>query len=108
MTALVHSRCLNHGQREAVARCPLCTSYFCRECIVEHGGRVLCAPCLSKSALTAGKGRSRWGAVLFPPGAFFGFCLAWLFFLAVGKSLIRIPAAIHEGSWFESLGEQLE
>lgn len=108
MTALVHRKCLNHGQREAIARCPVCSAYFCRECIAEHDGRVLCAPCLAKSALSAAKGGSGWGTILFPPGALLGFCLAWLLFMAAGKILIRIPASFHEGSWFGRLGEQSE
>ena len=36
--------------REAVARCPECTQFFCRECITEHDDRVLCSACLKKLA----------------------------------------------------------
>ncbi|MBT8374528.1 MAG: rhomboid family protein, partial [Deltaproteobacteria bacterium] len=35
MKDLALQRCNNHGQREAVARCPKCRRYFCRECITE-------------------------------------------------------------------------
>jgi len=48
MKDLAHQRCFNHVQREAVARCPQCRGYFCRECITEHDDRVICAGCLSK------------------------------------------------------------
>jgi hypothetical protein len=46
MTAVAHQRCLHHHEREAVARCPECGHYFCRECITEHDERVICASCL--------------------------------------------------------------
>jgi hypothetical protein len=50
MSALVHQRCFNHATREAVARCPQCSQFFCRECITEHDDRVICAACLKKLA----------------------------------------------------------
>ena len=43
-----HQRCFNHAGREAVARCPECGQFFCRECITEHEDRVLCSACLKK------------------------------------------------------------
>ena len=48
MAAVALQRCLHHGEREAIARCPECGSFFCRECITEHDERVLCASCLAK------------------------------------------------------------
>ena len=45
---LAHQRCFNHATREAVARCPECHHFFCRECITEHDDRVLCTGCLKK------------------------------------------------------------
>ena len=108
MTALAQKKCLNHGLREAVARCPVCTSYFCRECIAEHEGLVLCAQCLAKSAAASRQKNSLWQSILVPPGALLGFCLAWLFFLSMGKILIRIPASFHDGSWSDEAGETSE
>ena len=32
MNDLLYQRCFNHVLREAVARCPECLRYFCREC----------------------------------------------------------------------------
>ena len=43
MEDLVHQRCFNHMLREAVACCPECRRYFCRECVTEHEDKVLCA-----------------------------------------------------------------
>ena len=49
---LSQQRCFNHTSREAVARCPECGRFFCRECITEHDDRVLCAVCLGKKGKT--------------------------------------------------------
>jgi len=45
-------RCRRHPERPAAARCPECGEPHCRECVVEHEGRILCAACLAR--LTAG------------------------------------------------------
>ena len=47
--SLKHRRCLNHAEREASARCPICKNDFCRECITEHKGKMLCVNCLKES-----------------------------------------------------------
>ncbi len=39
-------RCTNHEEREAAVRCPLCRKHFCRECITEYHGKMLCVNCL--------------------------------------------------------------
>src|SRR5580658_7631208 len=33
---LLDQRCFNHDLREAVAQCPSCKRFFCRECVTEH------------------------------------------------------------------------
>ena len=48
MTPLFQQRCLHHLSREAACRCPVCRSYFCRECVTEHDDRLVCAGCLKK------------------------------------------------------------
>lgn len=103
MAALAARKCLNHSEREAVARCPRCRSHFCRECVSEHGGRILCAPCLAaESATVPPAGASRaW----VPFAAAFGLGLAWLFFLGLGKILLAVPASVHDGGWTETVSE---
>ena len=49
-SALTHQRCFHHSHREAVARCPECRQFYCRECVTEHDYRVICATCLKKIA----------------------------------------------------------
>ena len=98
MSQLVHQRCLNHSTREAVARCPECRQFFCRECVTEHDDRVLCAVCLKKLARPrlaerlqlAGLWRLGQGAL--------GVLLAWLFFYWTGQALLSGSSDFHEGT----------
>lgn len=91
-------RCVRHAGREAAARCPGCAQFFCRECVSEHGGRWLCAPCLARAAAAAGpragRGRS-WRRLGGLAAAFAGITL--VFFL-LGTFLRRIPPDFHEGT----------
>lgn len=96
MPSLALQRCFHHDTREAIARCPECGHFYCRECIAEHGERVICAACLKKLAVaTAKAGRRRWS--LWPAlqlGA--GLLLLWVCFYAVGRMLLALPAEFHD------------
>ena len=89
MTPLFEQRCSNHPSREAVVRCPGCRRFFCRECVTEHEGRMVCVSCASReSEKIAGRGSMvRW---VLAAGA--GFLLAWLIFYYLGIALSRIPS----------------
>jgi hypothetical protein len=101
LSTLPKQRCLNHSVREAVARCPLCTQYFCRECVTEHEDRVICAACLRRITFKpAGKKRNLAGVKRLLAGAF-GCLLAWLMFYTAGRMLLSIPAEFHDGSVWE-------
>lgn len=101
--SVTEQRCLRHPVREAVARCPQCQKFFCRECITEHEDRVLCANCLAKILHTSEKRTSRWaGITSFLLGAV-GIATAWLFFYFLGQSLARVPVNFHEGTVWEKL-----
>ncbi|HTS76453.1 MAG TPA: hypothetical protein VMG40_09635 [Bryobacteraceae bacterium] len=89
MTPLVHQRCAHHPSREAVARCAACRGYFCRECVTEHEGRMICASCAASRGTESQQPRSAAGWVA--AGAA-GFLLAWLAFYYLGLALARIPA----------------
>src|SRR5438876_659767 len=101
MPNLVLQRCFNHSQREAVARCPACGQYFCRECITEHDDRVICAACLRK----LGRGPSLPRRGLAGVGHFcecaLGLLLVWFFFYLIGESLLALPTTFHEGSLWQ-------
>ena len=103
MNALLAQRCVLHQEREAVARCPECTRFYCRECISEHEDRVLCARCLSKRTGAAPAKRSRFGHVVRSFAAVLGLLVAWWFFDLIGRGLMLLPAKVHEGSVFEEI-----
>ncbi len=92
MANLVHQRCLHHPGREAVSRCPGCRGFFCRECVTDHRGRLLCRRCLG--AAVAGKADgfawARWSA-----GALAGGFFAWMVFYYAGAFLASLPSQFH-------------
>jgi late competence protein required for DNA uptake (superfamily II DNA/RNA helicase) len=90
---LVDQRCWHHSTREAVVRCPGCARFYCRECVVEHLGRMMCSDCVSVKAADAAVSFSyvRWTA--FATG---GFLLAWLIFYYLGVMLARVPSDFFE------------
>lgn len=91
MTAgALHQRCWNHEGREAVCRCPECARSFCRECVTEHHGRLLCAACLARLAhrtepQTQGRANLLAASLLFG-----GVLLAWLLFFGAGEGLLAL------------------
>jgi hypothetical protein len=105
MRDLSLQRCRNHAQREAVALCPECGAYYCRECIAEHEGRVLCASCLEKLlARTSGARHGLSGLIAL--GRFLlGFLLLWTIFYYIGHALLSLPASFHEGTVWEDQRE---
>lgn len=109
MSNLAHQTCRNHAGREAVARCPECRRYFCRECVTEHEDRVVCSTCLAQLA-AAGK-RKAWrvsGILQFAQFAA-GLLLIWLSFYLVGRALLNVPSEFHERSlWAVSPLEQFD
>ena len=95
---LAHMRCFNHASREAAAQCLVCERFFCRECVTEHEGRVICAPCLKGQTEEISEGR-RSALWMFGLAArVVGVLGAWLFFYCVGKILLRLPTSFHEGT----------
>ena len=102
MSALAHQRCFHHSLREAVARCPECRQFFCRECITEHDYRVICAACLKKMSVSGAiqRGSLAWAWPFVQVSV--GVCLVWLFFYFLGAALLSIPSSYHEGSvWID-------
>jgi len=98
MPTLANQRCFNHAGREAVARCPECRQFFCRECITEHDDRVLCTACLAKLARVPFAKRPAFVRVLRLARCAFGILMAWFFFYLIGELLLKIPSSFHEGT----------
>jgi hypothetical protein len=95
-------RCLHHSGREAVARCPECRQYFCRECVTEHEERILCAACLRKLTRPREGSRVRFGPLVRAVNFVGGLIVAWLCFHLVGQVLLRAPSSFHEGTMWRS------
>jgi hypothetical protein len=91
---LLDQRCFNHDLREAVAQCPSCKLFFCRECVTEHDGRMICVACVTALTRDAHKteriARARWTVT-----AVAGLLIAWLVFYYLGLTLARIPSKFH-------------
>jgi hypothetical protein len=101
MASLTHQRCLNHLQREAVARCTGCRQFFCRECISEHEHRVLCANCLRQAAAAKPGRTNRLAPFVRATEWLAGLALAWFFFYLVGECLLALPTSFHDGTVWE-------
>ena len=85
-----HQSCWNHESREAVCKCLNCGRSYCRECVTEHQGRLLCASCLNLSLAkhSAGVGvfRKMAPAILIAAGLL----IAWLAFWGFGEVVIGL------------------
>ncbi len=103
MGPLSEARCSNHPLREAAARCPPCGRHFCRECVTEHAGRLLCADCLRRLAPRGVAGRRRIRSAGLAAGAAAGLLALWVLFYGAGQCLLLIPSSFHEGTWWETL-----
>jgi hypothetical protein len=92
---IARERCSNHASREAVARCPECRRYFCRECISEHEDRAICAFCLKRLGT---KPVRRYRLARLTPfiQILVGVLLLWSSFYLLGKVLLTIPSSFHE------------
>ncbi|MGD9331259.1 MAG: hypothetical protein PVJ53_08095 [Desulfobacterales bacterium] len=105
-SSLENRRCAHHADREAVARCPQCERFFCRECIAEHDGRVLCANCLALSGSRQARRRSFLRRLTPLVQVAVGLLLLWGTFFYLGQALISLPDHFHEGTiWQDGWGE---
>lgn len=96
MSSLLQQRCVIHADREAAVRCPGCARFYCRECVTEHAGRMLCAACVARTqALPEQRETSvvKW-SIFSIAGLFF----AWMVFYYFGMTLARVPSAFFGGT----------
>lgn len=94
--SLTLTRCFNHGQREAVARCPACRRHFCRECVTEHDHKLLCASCIEALAASEVVGERRRWPVIPALQLFAALFVLWVSFFGVGRVLLLIPSEFHK------------
>jgi hypothetical protein len=102
VNGIIHLRCFNHAGREAVARCLECGRTFCRECIAEHEGRVVCAHCLAILVKESTKKLSVTAAVIGGAWRFMGFFVLWALFYYMGKALLWLPSSFHESVFWKN------
>ncbi len=100
-------RCVRHAAREAAARCPGCGEFFCRECVVEHDGRLLCATCLARAAAGRRSGRQRLAVIRRAATTIVATLVLWLLFYGVGAFLVRIPPDVHDGTIWKKKVESM-
>jgi hypothetical protein len=92
---LKHKRCFNHASREAAARCPNCKQDFCRECITEHAGKMLCVNCLKASSEKKKKKRRFLHSVFNVFIFIAAIILIYLCFAWMGRAIARSDIAEH-------------
>jgi hypothetical protein len=106
MHDLIQQGCFYHAARVAAARCPRCRRFFCRECVTEHEGQVICASCLARlGARVARRGAGLAALALAAPCAA-GLLALWLAFYGLGHLLLRLPSTFHEGVLWKADGDQ--
>jgi len=96
MTLITYLRCFNHARREASAFCTECRRAFCRECITEHEGRVVCTPCLAFLTGDHKRESGRLGLLLECSVCILSSFVLWALFYHLGTALQRIPTQLHE------------
>jgi hypothetical protein len=103
VSSISERRCFNHARREAVARCPACGNFFCRECITEHEGRMTCARCLLEDQAPR-RSRRFLSVVLRGFQLLAGVLVLWLAFFLMGRGLLKIPSSFHDGTFWSAPG----
>ncbi len=102
MSEITQKRCSNHAQREAVACCPGCNRYFCRECITEHEDRVLCATCLQNLVEPLPPKSFRFPGLIQSGQFLLGILILYVMFYYFAEILLAIPADFHEGTLWKA------
>src|SRR6185369_13665880 len=82
-------RCVRHPSREAAARCPSCQEFFCRECVVEHEGKLLCAACLARLVAPKQERSRQWAKARQSLAVLAGLLVLWFTFQELGTVLMR-------------------
>lgn len=101
-TPLAQAKCFKHVSREAAAKCPACGRFYCRECVTEHEGRVVCRTCLDTLLQQQVRARPGWLQASAGWGlALAGYLIIFYGFYLLGRMLLRIPSTFHSGIFFD-------
>lgn len=104
-TAMHARRCVLHAQREAAARCPGCKRFYCRECITEHDGKVLCSGCLTENTRERSEKKQGSGHFKMTAGLIGTFLVLLLIFFSMGVLIQILPEKIDINIDFEEPNE---
>lgn len=96
--SVLHKRCFHHASRRAAARCPQCMRFYCRECVTEHLGRVICATCLKELVAGDSTRRRVLSGLCHLVACTLSLLAAWMVFYHLGRMLLLLPGAFHEGT----------
>ncbi len=88
MTTFIRRRCFIHPSREAASLCVECRRSFCRECVVEHDGRLVCGPCLERLRPAASSGSRRFAGLASAASMVGAILLCWIAFYLAGRVLL--------------------
>ena len=106
MTQFTHQRCFVHATREAVSLCLECRRAYCRECVVDHEGRLMCAACIARLNAPSAEKRHKLRRLVPVTAAALALLLCWILFYMVGRLLMFSEPARH--SFDASTQEQHE
>lgn len=96
--------CLNHPRREAAARCTSCGQSYCRECITNYEGRMVCSACYKSKTEIKEKVPRDWFVLFAVLQTTLGFAALWVTVWFLGRVLLSIPSSFHEGTVWEKFG----
>ena len=99
MPTAIQQRCWNHELREAVCRCLGCGRSYCRECVTEHTGRLLCAGCIAKEGVADRPRSRRFQGLGMPLAAMLAFFFAWLVLYGTGAGIITLTQRMEQRQW---------
>lgn len=109
MASLRLQVCHNHSGREAVARCPSCGYFFCRECIAEHDERILCAACLKRLTAPVERPRRSLAPLARAVAVLAGVITGWFYFYLIGRVLISTPTKFHDATlWKNAVEDEMQ
>jgi hypothetical protein len=101
MSTFATRRCFIHANREAASLCVTCRRSFCRECVVDHEGRLMCNACLAKATKRPATRESRLAILTGPINILCAVVLCWFVFYMVGRGFLLLEPVRHQ---FEEAG----
>jgi len=78
-----------------VSLCVECRRAYCRECVVDHDGRLICAACLAGLRAPAARGGSVRQRIFAAAGMAVTLLLCWIVFYMAGRLLMTAESGHH-------------